>query len=121
MVENLGNLITKLEFHEFKRKDVKTPYVDLYCYVSDLPKFLAGCVEEPEWSKRYGGYDEYEYNLKRLSVSKAKRPHFTFRMQNTAVIIYPKENLIINGSIGLHYICQHLFDFMPYELREKYW
>lgn len=121
-----GKLITKLEFHEFHNKRQTTvPAVELYCYIEDLPTFLALCVGPEEWAKQYSTKFDYEYNMKRLEKSRAQRPHFNLylkhEMGGVSIIVYPKENLVVYGVVGLHYICQHIFDFLPYEIKERFY
>lgn len=119
-------LITKIEFHEGKNRNWSKPFVELYTYVSDLEKFIRLCSEEDSWLNHYsGGKQEFDYYMARARKSRAQRPHFDFyvgsRMEHTEVIIYPKENLVVHGQVGLHYICQHLFDFFPHEAKSVFY
>lgn len=116
-----GKMIKKFEFHEFKSRNLIVPAVELYCYVEDLPAFLALCVGPEEWGKKYGAKSDYEYNVRLLEKSKAQRPHFKMYIQQMHVTIYPKENLVVSGEAGLHYICQHLFDFLPSEIHSRFY
>lgn len=116
----IQEVITKMEFHEFTPKTLTIPFVELYCYVNDIPTFIALCDIE-EWKKDpYGLKAEYDYYMGRMKKSKAKRPHFDLHLNDMRVTIYPKENLIVAGQAGIHYIGQHIFDFLPYEERDRY-
>ena len=116
----MSELIIKMEFHEFKHNGFLVPHVELFCYVSDLEKFLALCEGE-DWSKHYGGKEGFDYKMKQVKQSRAKRPNFELSFNYTQITVYPKENLIVNHSIGLHYICQHLFDFLPESLHHLFY
>lgn len=111
-------LITKMEFHEFKVPAFSKPIVELYTYVSDLKEFLKACVGNENWETGYGVKAKYEHELKTIN---GNRKHFEIYFKHTKIEVYPKQNLIVSRDGGLHYICQHLFDFLPESIHSNYY
>jgi len=114
------SLITKMEFREGKNRNWTKPFIELDTYVSDVEKFITLCYGE-KWSSSFDGYEQFKYYMNRIKLSKARRPHFDFRIDQARITVYPKENLIVSGQVGLHYICQHLFDFLPHEAKDVFY
>jgi len=107
ITKEFSNLVDKMEFHEFKTSGCTVPYVQLYCYVTNIEDFLQLCMD-----KEFNS-EELKFKLQNISKSKAKRPNFEMYYHYTTIKVYPKEKLIVSGQGGLHYICQHIFDFVP--------
>jgi len=112
-------LIERIEFHEGKSRNLTKPYIETQFYVTDLEKFLAYCSDE-KWKKAFGKKSTFDYHMKRIKKSRAKRPKFNMHI-NRDVIVYPKENMCSIIECGLHYVCQHSFDILPYEDRAVFY
>lgn len=113
--ECLG-LIQKIEFFEKHSSNLIIPYTEIQVTVSDLKKFVAYCEGE-RWEDNK---ELFDWEMKKVAKSMGKRPpKFKIYLgENGDVIVSPRENKIIRTECGIHYIGQHIFDFIPYEDRE---
>jgi hypothetical protein len=120
-----GKMIKKFEFHERKSSNLIKPFIELYCYIDEsigtVEQFLAFCVGPEKWVGNYGMKADFEYKSKQCLKTRALRPHFDLSINYRRIDVYPKENLVVSSEVGLHYICQHLFDFLPSEIKERFY
>lgn len=100
-------LVERIEFHERRVKHQR--YIETRFYVKDVTEFIRLSSQ--------GKFDEnfWNYHMKRVERSKAKRPNFDWIIAHGRIYVYPRENLIAVREVGLHYICQHSFDLFPSE------
>ena len=110
-------LINRIEFHEKKSSSCRIPCIETRFHIEKgkLEEFLKYCIGEEKWKSTFGGKQSFDYKMSRVQKSRAKRPKFTFCSRRRETTIYPKEDLCISIECGLHYICQHSFDILPYE------
>lgn len=106
-------LIQRIEFHEGKsnyREQIETRYC-----VTDIVEFM-------RLAHRSKRFDEtrFAYEVQRLGRSRAERPNFRWYAERECWV-YPKENMIASREVGLHYICQHCFDLLPYDVRQRFY
>lgn len=109
-------LIQKIEFFEKHSSNLIVPYTEVQVTVSDLVKFVTYCMGE-KWKDHK---EMFDWEMKRTVKSKALRPpkFKVYLGESGDVIVSPRENKIIRTECGIHYIGQHIFDFLPYDDRE---
>jgi len=119
--KKMSELIERIEFHEKKFSSYMIPLIETHIITTDLEKFLEFCFGQV-WNRSIGGgKSRFDFHMKEISKSRAKRPKFDLLINHKYVDVYPKENLVVGREGGLHYVCQHSFDMFPSGEREKFY
>ena len=114
----------KIEFHEKKSRNLTQPYIETQFHVENVEEFLKLCVGENwegSFSDPFSVGSKFEYEIKHIKKSRAKRPKFELSIKQKRVVVYPKENLITGMECRLHYVCQHSFDMFPGKIRQQFY
>jgi len=116
VISKMEKMIKKIEFYEKKSRNLIMPYIETQFFVSDIAEFLKWCAGE-EWNS-FTEYDFYS-NLARVSKWKKREKKFEMHFKGRVIIVYPDKNVVAVFECGLHYVCQHSFDILPREVRDR--
>lgn len=116
--QKLKELVEKIEFHEVKTSDMFNPGVETQVYAkADMFFALAEWLSGKRWSLEYDGGKHFKSECDHAMRSRKERPHFSCRLDEVTVEVYPKQKMFTYFEGGLHYICQHSFDMFPYDVK----
>jgi len=104
----------RIEFRQVADRKRSRGWAMLIQYhAEDIVAFL-------KWTGTFSDRDIYRVE-DAIKDKRRTRPVELYPQYSGKWTVYPKEGYAEKFEVGLHYVCQHAFDILPYKLRSRFY